>query len=72
MERPGGKGITERDRKLAQECIKCALCRDVEDRNGMPQWLLSSIERLCPYRRAYEKVYGLKAHEARPVMSPSV
>lgn len=66
MEQVIGQEITERDRKMAQECVECALCRNErEKQNGLPLRFLNIIERLCPYRRAYEKVYGRKAHEVR-------
>ena len=66
MEQVIGQAITEQDRKSAQECVKCSLCRNEREKpNGMPLWSLNLIERLCPYRQGYEKVYGRKAHEVR-------
>ncbi len=65
MEHATGQTITERDRKSAQECIACALCRDPKKQGGLPRWSLNLIERMCYYRKGYEKVYGRKAHEVR-------
>ncbi len=58
--------ITEKDKKFAQECINCALCRDPQKQGGMPLWSVRLIERFCRNRPGYEKVYGIKAHEPRP------
>jgi hypothetical protein len=66
MQQVTGQSTAERDRKMAQECVECSLCRNErEKQKGLPIWFLHTIERLCPYRQAYEKVYGRKAHEVR-------
>ncbi len=65
MDQVVGQEITERDGKMAQEYVKCELCRNAEKQGGLPLWSLKLIERLCPYRPGSEKVYGRKAHEVR-------
>jgi hypothetical protein len=66
MEQVIGQEITEQDIKKAQECVACSLCRNErEKQNGLPLWFLNFVERLCPYRQAYEKVYGRKASEVK-------
>ena len=54
--------ITEKDRKLAQQCINCPVCGHARKKQkGIAYWFVKNIEgSICP---AYEKVYGRKAHE---------
>ncbi len=75
--------VTEKDKRKAQRCLSCPLCRyarkwfdfahhperlqGVEGRQkGLLFWLVKKIQGLCPFCKAYEKVYGLKAHEPIP------
>ncbi|HOW98854.1 MAG TPA: hypothetical protein P5567_10810 [Kiritimatiellia bacterium] len=60
-----GPEITERDRRMAQQCVDCPVCRHARRKQrGLAFWFVKTIEGgLCPYCRAYEKVYGRKAHE---------
>lgn len=60
--------ITDFDRKMAQLCVTCPVCRHARDRQaGAAYWLVKKIESgVCPFCRAYEKVYGRKAHEPEP------
>ena len=60
--------ITEKDRQRAQKCVECPVCRRARrNQRGVLFWLVKSVEEgLCPYCRAYEKVYGRKAHEPVP------
>ena len=62
--------ITERDRKMAQQCVDCTVCRRARTlQRGFAFWLVKTVESgLCPFCKAYEKVYGRKAHEP---MSPA-
>jgi len=57
--------ITDKDRKRAEKCVQCPVCRRARaTQRGLCYWLVKKVEgRLCPYCRAYEKVYGRKAHE---------
>ena len=57
--------ITDRDRKMAQQCVDCAVCKHARTRQrGFAFWFVKKIESgLCPFCKAYEKVYGRKAHE---------
>jgi len=60
--------ITEQDRKLAQGCLECSVCAAArEKQGGFAFWFVKTIEGwLCPQCKAYEKVYGRKAHEPVP------
>jgi uncharacterized protein CbrC (UPF0167 family) len=57
--------ITEKDRAMAQKCVECTVCRSArKNQRGVAFWFVKKIEnRLCPFCKAYEKVYGRKAHE---------
>ena len=59
------KTISEKDKIMAQKCIECSLCKKArKEQRGFAFWLVKKIEGLlCPYCKAYEKVYGRKAHE---------
>mgnify|MGYP001053260024 CR=1 FL=1 len=58
---------SELDRKLAQVCIMCPVCRHArKQQKGLAYSFVKGIEGgLCPFCRAYERVYGKKAHERR-------
>jgi uncharacterized protein CbrC (UPF0167 family) len=60
--------ITEKDRQRAQKCMECKLCAYARDKQkGFAFWIVKKIEgSICPYCKAYEKVYGVKAHEPIP------
>jgi uncharacterized protein CbrC (UPF0167 family) len=60
--------ITPRDQWMAQVCLECLVCeRARKHQQGFSFWLVKSVESgLCPFCRAYEKVYGRKAHEPIP------
>jgi len=60
--------ITDRDRRLAELCLHCTACRTARKRQkGFIHWFVKRIEGgVCPACRAYEKVYGRKAHEPIP------
>lgn len=60
--------ITDKDRARAQVCEECPVCsRAREKQRGLAYWFVKKVERrLCPYCRAYERVYGLKAYEPVP------
>jgi hypothetical protein len=57
--------ITDKDRNLAQRCLECPVCnRARRKQRGIAFWFVKVIEgAFCPYCKAYEKVYGRKAHE---------
>ena len=61
--------ISERDRKMAQQCMECHLCKHARNKQrGIAFWFVKKIERnICPFCKAYERVYGLKAHEPLPL-----
>lgn len=60
-----GATITDKDRAMAQKCVECPVCKHARRKQrGFAFWFVKSIEgSLCPYCKAYEKVYGRKAHE---------
>jgi uncharacterized protein CbrC (UPF0167 family) len=57
--------VTEKDRQMAQKCVECPVCKKARrDQRGFAFWFVKKIERgMCPYCKAYERVYGKKAHE---------
>ena len=57
--------ITDKDRELAEKCVACTVCRRARKKQrGLAYWFVKTIEGgLCPACKAYEKVYGRKAHE---------
>jgi uncharacterized protein CbrC (UPF0167 family) len=61
--------ITEKDRAMAQRCLECQVCsRARKTQKGVLFWFVKRVEgSLCPYCKAYERVYGRKAHE--PLLS---
>jgi hypothetical protein len=52
---------------MAQVCVSCPVCRTArKNQQGMAYSFVKNIEgSLCPFCRAYERVYGKKAHEPR-------
>ena len=65
----GNKTITERTRALAERSANCVVCqRARRQQAGLAYWLVKTFEGLCPFCRAYAKVYGRKSHE--PVPAP--
>ena len=62
------KTISIKDRKMAQRCIDCTVCKQARNKQkGFAFWFVKTIEDgLCPYCKAYERVYGRKAHEPIP------
>jgi hypothetical protein len=65
----GGREITERDRRWARKCLDCPVCsRARRKQRGFAFWFVKKIEgSLCPYGKAYDRVYGRKAHEPLPM-----
>ncbi len=57
--------VTELDRRRAEGCLKCPVCNHARKKqHGLAFWFVKRVEnKLCPQCRAYEKVYGRKAHE---------
>ena len=60
--------ITDEDRAMAQKCAECTVCRRARrTQRGFAYWFVKTVERgVCPYCKAYERVYGRKAHEPEP------
>ena len=60
--------ITDRDRELAAGCLNCPMCKRARRKQrGLAFFFVKFLEGgLCPQCRAYEKIYGCKAHEPIP------
>lgn len=60
--------ITDKDRAMAQKCMECPVCGHARKKQrGMAFFLVKHVEEgFCPYCKAYERVYGRKAHEPLP------
>ena len=60
--------ITDKDRAKAQKCMECFACKRARKKQkGLAFWFVKHIEgSICPYCKAYERVYGRKAHEPIP------
>jgi hypothetical protein len=56
--------VGARDRWLAGICRHCTVCKRARRKQrGLAFWLVGKVEsRFCPFCRAYERVYGRKAH----------
>ncbi len=59
------ESITAEDREKAQKCLDCPICSRARDKQkGLAFWFVRNVEAgFCPNCKAYEKVYGRKAHE---------
>jgi hypothetical protein len=57
--------ITDKDRAMAERCVQCAVCSSARKKqSGFAYWFVKTVEgSICPNCRAYERVYGRKAHE---------
>lgn len=65
MEQPA---ITDKDREMARKCLECPVCSYARRKQrGLVYLLVRFVEGgVCPYCKAYERVYGRKAHEPLP------
>ena len=63
------QGFTDKDRAMAKRCRECPVCGHARKRQrGLAFWFVRGIEgSLCPYCKAYERVYGRRAHEPLPL-----
>ena len=52
------------DEALAKVCLKCPVCRRARrHQRGTAFWLVKKVEgHICPFCRAYERVFGRQAH----------
>jgi hypothetical protein len=59
------KKISEKDRKLAGVCRNCPVCNYArKTQKGLVFAFVRNVEnRFCPFCKAYERVYGRKAHQ---------
>jgi hypothetical protein len=57
---------TRLDRTLANVSARCPVCQYARRRQqGALFWLVKAVEgRICPFCRAYERVFHRKSHEA--------
>jgi hypothetical protein len=60
--------ITDSDIKKARWCLGCPVCKHARKRQkGLLFWFVKNLEgKIRPFCKAYEKVYGRKAHEPMP------
>jgi hypothetical protein len=60
--------VSDKDRQMAERCATCPVCSYARKKQrGLAFWLVKRVEgRVCPFCRAYERVYGRKAHEPIP------
>ena len=60
--------VSDKDREKAQGCLDCPLCKSARRKQrGLAFWFVRVVEEsLCPQCKAYERVYGRKAHEPAP------
>ena len=60
------------DKALARVCANCKVCRHArKQQRGFAFWLVKHVEAsLCPFCRAYERVYGRPAHETSASHQP--
>ena len=65
--------ITDRDRAMAQKCVECPVCRHARKKQrGLAFFFVKRIEgAVCPFCKAYERVYGRKAHEPVRAKAPN-
>jgi len=57
--------VTEKDKQMAQKCLDCKVCFYARKKQkGLIFWFVKVMEgSICPYCKAYERVYNKKAHE---------
>lgn len=63
--KPEKRKISQKDRNLAKFCLTCPVCKHARKRQkGLVFKFVQKIEgNLCPFCKAYERVYGKKAHQ---------
>jgi hypothetical protein len=63
------KKLSQLDGTLAKVCLNCPVCRHARHRQrGAAFWLVQNVEgRVCPFCRAYQRLFGRKPHERRPL-----
>jgi hypothetical protein len=59
---------TKLDLMLAKVCLHCPVCQQARRKEaGAAFWIVTRVEaKLCPFCRAYERVYGRKSHGPPP------
>ena len=59
------KSASKLDVALANVCLRCPVCRNArKNQEGAAYSLVRRVENhLCPFCRAYARVYGRKPHE---------
>ena len=62
------ENITKIQKQMAQICANCVLCRHARKKQkGLVYGMVKPGSRICPFCRAYEKVYGKKSYESYEV-----
>jgi hypothetical protein len=56
------------DLRLAKVCQSCPMCRHArKTQTGAAFWVVQKVEgSVCPFCRAYERVYGRKSYQPMP------
>ncbi len=59
------RNVSDGDRKMARVCVNCPVCKHArKQQKGIAFQFVQKIEgNLCPFCKAYERVYGKKAHQ---------
>ncbi len=59
------RSTSKLDLMLAKVCRSCLVCRRARRKqSGVAYWLVQHVEgAVCPFCRAYSRVYGRKSHE---------
>jgi uncharacterized protein CbrC (UPF0167 family) len=56
--------ITEKEKQMAEKCVTCTICSQArKNQKGFSYGAVKILRTVCPYCKAYEKVYGKKAYE---------
>jgi hypothetical protein len=56
--------ITKRQKWMAQRCVKCKLCKYARKKQkGLIFNMVRLESRICPFCRAYERIYGRRSYE---------
>ena len=53
------EAFSDKDRRRAKKCLDCRICSYARRKQrGVVFWLIKVENHICPYARAYRRVYG--------------